>query len=145
MCRPEIAAVIRTLRAALERPDDPYATLVYVGRAVDQLVVEFGVSEADLENADNLPLGTEDFRRQAEHPGSKRRRKKPELHNPNRLVGFAELQELTGLSRSTIERKVHAGTFPRPVRAALGRVLFVSSEVDEWIAARKSERGGSAL
>jgi prophage regulatory protein len=53
--------------------------------------------------------------------------------------GFADLKrvlEQTSLSRSTIYREIAGGRFPRPHRLSLGRVGWLRSEVEAWMAAR---------
>src|SRR4051795_721385 len=48
------------------------------------------------------------------------------------LIPFRGAQEITGCSRSTIERLVDAGVFPKPVRVTFGRLGFVREEVEAW-------------
>lgn len=50
----------------------------------------------------------------------------------------------TGLSRSTILRKVDAGEFPRPVRLSANSVAWVAAEVERWAADRIAERDSRA-
>lgn len=59
----------------------------------------------------------------------------------------AELVSLKGLRTLGIEwcrvhlmRLVHTGQFPRPLRPTGGRLFWVRSEVEQWIAERAAER-----
>ena len=64
------------------------------------------------------------------------------------LVSFLrrrEVQDRTGLSKSTIYEKIKSGEFPKPVRLGdrdARSVGWVSSEVDEWIRGRIAARDG---
>lgn len=60
------------------------------------------------------------------------------------LISIKEAARITSLSRTAINMRRAAGTFPQPV--SLGgdrRIAFVKSEVEDWIrsriAARRSE------
>ena len=52
-----------------------------------------------------------------------------------RLLAYRDVRRITSLSESTIRRLVKAGAFPvpKPIPGTLGRVAFVSSEIDEWV------------
>jgi prophage regulatory protein len=62
-----------------------------------------------------------------------------------RLLPIEEVTARTSLSRSEIYRRIALGEFPKPIRLSGsvgshgGRVAFVASEVDAWIAARVAE------
>ncbi len=47
-----------------------------------------------------------------------------------------EVKAQTGLSESTIDRKVREGTFPRPVSLGARAVGWLASDIDKWIAER---------
>ena len=49
------------------------------------------------------------------------------------------VEELTGLSRSTIYARMSEGTFPTAIRLGGRSVGWVASEIDAWIAARITE------
>ena len=51
-----------------------------------------------------------------------------------KLLRLKEVIAVTGLSRSTINRKVEAGQFPRPVSLGPRAVAWRSDELDSWIA-----------
>lgn len=56
--------------------------------------------------------------------------------SPDRIVGTAEVAELTGLSRTTLWRLGRAGTFPRRVRTSANRVGYRLGEVVTWMRER---------
>jgi prophage regulatory protein len=62
-----------------------------------------------------------------------------------RLLPIEEVTARTSLSRSEVYRRIALGEFPRPIRLSGstgsrgGRVAFVASEIDGWIAARVAE------
>lgn len=58
------------------------------------------------------------------------------------LVGFAEAQRMTSLSRSTVERLIRVGDFPEPVTITPARRGFVRAEVERWILERIARRPG---
>ena len=69
-------------------------------------------------------------------------------HSPlggERLLPIEDVTARTSLSRSEIYRRITLGEFPRPIRLSGptgsrgGRVAFVASEIDAWIAARVAE------
>lgn len=76
-----------------------------------------------------------------------------------RLISMKQVCEKTSLARASIYRKVEDGKFPKPLalderklsesrntkRGVMpgqltGRIAFVESEVDEWIAKRMTQR-----
>lgn len=50
-----------------------------------------------------------------------------------RILRYPEVQAVTGLSRKSIERRLRAGTFPKPVKLGARAVGFRSDEVEAWI------------
>lgn len=52
------------------------------------------------------------------------------------LISPKDACEITSLNRSTIERLIAAGEFPKPVRITRGRVAFDKSAVEAWIASK---------
>ena len=52
----------------------------------------------------------------------------------DRLIKLRAVLEITGISKSSLYRKVSAGTFPPPVRQGLRAVAWRESEVLAWIA-----------
>jgi len=51
-----------------------------------------------------------------------------------------DVQDRTGLSRSTIYAMMTTGAFPRPMRLGLRAVGWAESEIDAWLEARMAER-----
>ncbi|HEY8606311.1 MAG TPA: AlpA family transcriptional regulator [Noviherbaspirillum sp.] len=54
------------------------------------------------------------------------------------ILRLPEVKARTGLSRSSIYNAIKAGTFPAHVSLGARAVGWVSTEIDEWIAARIS-------
>ena len=50
-----------------------------------------------------------------------------------RFINWAEVKSRVSLSRSTVWRRVHEGTFPAPVRISHGRVAWLDHEIESWI------------
>ena len=55
-----------------------------------------------------------------------------------------EIEQRTGLKRSTIYDKMKAGTFPKPVKLGARAVAWLEPEIDAWIKERISQRGGTS-
>lgn len=52
------------------------------------------------------------------------------------IIKLAELEQLIGLTRTSIYKLIHRGEFPAPVRL-LGRASgWLSTDIDAWLAAR---------
>lgn len=62
----------------------------------------------------------------------------PETHR--KFIRLPNVIESTGLSRSSIYRKVDAGEFPRPVRLGSKSVAWIEAEVQGWMANLASSR-----
>lgn len=58
---------------------------------------------------------------------------------PDRLLRRPSVQELTGLTKSTLYRLVSQGAFPLPIRIGSRAVAWRESAVAAWIADRKAE------
>jgi prophage regulatory protein len=50
------------------------------------------------------------------------------------LLRLAEVKARTGLSRTTIYRRIAAGAFPASVPISAGLVAWYQSDVDAWVA-----------
>lgn len=50
-----------------------------------------------------------------------------------RLISTKAVCERTSLSRSTIDRLVAAGEFPKPVRITSRRLAYSAAAVDGWL------------
>lgn len=50
------------------------------------------------------------------------------------LMRLAQVRARTALSRTTIYRRIEAGTFPRPTPISDGLVAWYESDIDAWVA-----------
>lgn len=57
-----------------------------------------------------------------------------------RVLRLAEVQDKTGLARSTLYKYVDAGTFPRPIYLGGRAVGWIDAEVHEWLLEKQVER-----
>ena len=55
------------------------------------------------------------------------------------LMRLPNVMVATGLSRSTIYKRINEGTFPAPVRIGPRTVAWVTKEIEEWVRRRISE------
>jgi prophage regulatory protein len=55
------------------------------------------------------------------------------LDQPERLISFATIRDLVGLSRSTIWRLVRVGAFPPSIQISPGRRAWREADVRRWI------------
>ena len=56
------------------------------------------------------------------------------MHQPDRIVRLGTVLARTGLSRSTIYRKIAEGTFPAQLRISTNGTGWHESDIDRWIA-----------
>jgi len=69
------------------------------------------------------------------------------MSNPERIIRLKTVLHRTGLSRSTLYRKIADGTFPRQVSISIHGAGWHESAVNRWVAdpanyrADNSERG----
>ncbi|WP_340332863.1 helix-turn-helix transcriptional regulator [Pseudomonas sp. LP23] len=69
----------------------------------------------------------------------------PIVNGSDRVLRLKQVQERTGLGRSTIYDRLNPrssrfdDSFPRPFKLGLSAVGWLESGVDEWIALRASE------
>lgn len=56
------------------------------------------------------------------------------------LITFNAAIQQAGIKKTQAYQRIHAGTFPQPVRVG-GRSLFVASEIQAWIAEQMQNRG----
>ncbi|WP_437557319.1 helix-turn-helix transcriptional regulator [Acidithiobacillus sulfuriphilus] len=54
------------------------------------------------------------------------------------FIRIRELQEMTGLPKSSIYRLVREGRFPRPVKLGQRASGWRKSEIDQWAASRSA-------
>ena len=52
---------------------------------------------------------------------------------PERILRLERVLERTGLSRSTLYRKVNSGTFPRQLKISVRCAGWRETEVEEWL------------
>jgi prophage regulatory protein len=51
-----------------------------------------------------------------------------------------QVEERTGLSRSTIYLRIQEGTFPRPINLGARAVGWLENEIEAWLASRIENR-----
>lgn len=61
-----------------------------------------------------------------------------------KLLSPKQVQDATSLSRSSIDRLVAEGRFPRSHRITPGRIAYRASEVAEWLEAVVSRQESEA-
>jgi len=50
-----------------------------------------------------------------------------------RIISWPNVFHQTGLSRTTIWRKIRANEFPSPIQISPGRVGWIAEEVNTWV------------
>ena len=63
------------------------------------------------------------------------------MNDPDRLLRRCEVEDRTGLARSSIYREMRAGRFPIPVRVGPRAVRWSAREIDSWLAKRPRAKG----
>jgi prophage regulatory protein len=61
-----------------------------------------------------------------------------------RYLPWAEVIELTGMSRSTLKRAIRDEAFPAPRKLTRGRVGFRHDEIAVWVETRPQAKGEAA-
>lgn len=61
-----------------------------------------------------------------------------------RLIGRAEVITRVGLCKASLYNRMNAGEFPRPIPIGGGRVAWLESDIDLWIAERLADAGRAA-
>ena len=56
------------------------------------------------------------------------------MREPDRIIRLRTVLSRTGLSRSTIYRKIAEGTFPRQIRISVKGAGWKESDISRWIA-----------
>lgn len=51
----------------------------------------------------------------------------------NRFIKLREVQQLTGLSRSSIYQFIQDGTFPKQIRTGKRAVAWIENEIHRWM------------
>jgi len=70
--------------------------------------------------------------------------KTPQATAPRSILREKEVRERVRLGRSSIERKMADGTFPRPIRLSERAKGWFEDEVNAWLEARAAERDRAA-
>lgn len=58
-----------------------------------------------------------------------------QTETPDRILRLKSVLERTGLTRSSLYRKMHAGTFPKSIQIAPRCAGWRESAINAWIAA----------
>ena len=61
---------------------------------------------------------------------------KREAAHHARMLRFPEVIERTGISRTTIWRRVRAGTFPAPIQLGSNSIGWAEPAIIEWVESR---------
>ncbi|MFN3900064.1 MAG: helix-turn-helix transcriptional regulator [Alishewanella aestuarii] len=61
-----------------------------------------------------------------------------------RLIRRAEVIARVGLCKASLYNRMNAGEFPRPIPIGGGRVAWLESDIDLWIAERLADAGRAA-
>ena len=56
------------------------------------------------------------------------------MRQPDRIIRFNTVRARTGLSRSTIYRKIAEGTFPAQLKISVNGAGWHESDIDRWVA-----------
>ena len=56
------------------------------------------------------------------------------MRQPDRIIRFNTIRARTGLSRSTIYRKIAEGTFPAQLKISTNGAGWRESDINRWIA-----------
>lgn len=68
----------------------------------------------------------------------------PPMSNPERIIRLRTVLNRTGLSRSTLYRKIAEGTVPRQVPISINGAGWHESAVNSWIADPRGYRAGDS-
>ena len=56
------------------------------------------------------------------------------MRQPDRIIRFNTVRARTGLSRSTIYRKIAEGTFPAQIKISINGAGWKESDINRWVA-----------
>ena len=65
------------------------------------------------------------------------------MRQPDRIIRLSTVLSRTGLSRSTIYRKIAESTFPAQLRISINGAGWRESDIDRWVASPASWRPNS--
>jgi len=55
------------------------------------------------------------------------------MRQPDRIIRMDTVRDRTGLSRSTIYRKIAEGTFPPQIKISINGAGWKESDIDRWV------------
>ncbi|MGJ8561885.1 MAG: helix-turn-helix transcriptional regulator [Litorimonas sp.] len=67
------------------------------------------------------------------------------MPDPDRIIRLTTVLDRTGLSRSTLYRKIADGTFPAQLRISVHGAGWKESDIDRWVADPAGWRSESAV
>jgi len=56
------------------------------------------------------------------------------MRQPDRIIRMDTVRDRTGLSKSTIYRKIAEGTFPAQIKISINGAGWHESDIDRWVA-----------
>lgn len=62
-----------------------------------------------------------------------------EIASPDEALSYNEVAKMVGLVRRSIYRLVDEGKFPAPIRSGERRVVFMRSEVEQYLRERRAK------
>ncbi len=65
------------------------------------------------------------------------------MRQPDRIIRLNTVLDRTGLSRSTIYRKIAEGTFPPQIKISVNGAGWRESDINQWVANPVTWRPGS--
>ena len=65
------------------------------------------------------------------------------MEDQNQMLRRSEVEARTGLSRSSLYRKMRENTFPLPLQVGARAVRWPSSEIEAWLSERPRATGES--
>lgn len=66
------------------------------------------------------------------------------MSNLERIIRLKTVLDRTGLSRSTVYRKIAEGTFPPQLRISVNGAGWSETEINRWVSNPPAYRAGSA-
>ena len=67
------------------------------------------------------------------------------MREPDRIIRLRTVLSRTGLSRSTIYRKIAEGTFPPQIKISVNGSGWHESDINRWIAPSHGDRSASSM
>ena len=63
------------------------------------------------------------------------------MADERRVLAARTVARQIEVSRTTLWRMWRTGLFPKPIKISRGRVGFLASDIEQWLASKRSERG----